>query len=1623
MPKPPPLALLIGVPSYDDEEFEDLPFISDDLDKLEKALLGAGYTVRRHPHELTDRDRIDNAIEMLCRTAESGQQLLIFLSGHGIHRDGRDYLVPSSADTTSRKFVERCVEIDFNGHIEDSRSRCGDVVVVVDACREGVKLREKGTGYAYKWSMQERRRSANRRIAYVYACSSGEVARWAEGQGGPYSLFTHAFSRAVTDSTILGSLTGIRDEVQRQLDDLTATIGKPPQNITVRGDDEQISRIQLVGRPAIVGPFTEISTWPEISLNHVVWSFTRTGVDPGNEPFSDDVLALREVVVDLSRSWAIKYRGLRSRIDDDPWWDDQLAARIHIRLNWIIGHLVNPGKLIEAGRSPLSPAEAALLVLLPFAQQLHRLGCAVGSCDVVNSPESTESPQARRFSTFVRGEGRLYRRLIRLDEKDAMSSSAASIRWWLFHRWLARIPDSYHEDRITSILFQDDDVSSSRSSAELLLQEVVSSDRIARLLRALRSDPGATSSPHVSLSEVDPSADDPPSARTVAGGSPHEQILRERLIALLLLAAGEFAIDVTALPDVLVEHVASSGVQAADALATVRKARWAPRGRTRVLEADCSHQAVEVALSEHVGSIAEVLRRIDAAAGAGTDNTLAALQDLPTHTDAGRLRPSTDESGRPRYDEIGFRFRLDDERVQELLMGEQLYGDPALAVRELYQNALDACRYRRARMQYIEKCEVPVSPWNGSITFSHGIEDGRPWLECVDNGIGMTEKELSSVFFYAGARFADLPAFLEEYEVWASAGIDFFPNSRFGVGVLSYFMLGDEIKVSSTRFHRDGNLGTKVEVAIDGPGSLCHIQRVGPGSTSGTTVRVYLRPDVSVSCVDLLSRVLWVSEFSVRATDGDRSVQWQPGVISTRAPIGAEDPFELIDQGELTYTPATIVQQTSVDRVWWCDTLGARLADGLWAGDAPHGQIVNLTRDLAPQLTVDRRRILYSDDERESELVHAAVPDLICHAMNVVTPSWLSRLSLDDIGLADAVAREAIVQSASWPVGNDTVGTGLVGCFPPDGTIFSARSSVPYPPTHWRDERRLALLVAWRLKSYIAHGLVPGVTWGSAAELPPMLPSDVFLLSINGSQLDLDLDFEKKVPAARVVAAAARLQWPATRAAARLQELGALLPAYDWPQTEMNNFDYSLLLAALYTDPTWHDLSIMLPAQNVLFAAARLEWSVVEVATRLRELGVRIPDQDWPEFRLSEEDQRLLTPSLRGVSLVDLNLPLVPAQVIVAALDIGWSASAAMARLSRLGASVPDYRWPTDQLVDLDRVLVTGNRNNEWVNLEEPISKAWVIVAAAASRNSPSVVAERLRKLGATVDECDYDEIRLSADDQRLLSRDLDGSGPWVDIAGPLSFSHIVIAALSLDRSPLEISARFAELEIEVALPPGPAGTLGLDDRKILSQDISGYAPWLPTHKPVPAAHILAAAAEVGQSPSAVASRLREFDLTVPELAWPSDGQLSWQDRILISVNATGKPPWIPLEEALAVSQIMALAGRTGSSAAAVATRFAELGVKVPAHDWSDDILQPTDWLLIALPWLHDRIVRYEIVWPDISRPLELYHLAPSINGTRLTVAQAARRMQQLGFMLPPEMIVESQEGIAASWDAVSEKL
>ncbi|PIM66010.1 hypothetical protein CTU88_45615, partial [Streptomyces sp. JV178] len=119
---------------------------------------------------------------------------------------------------------------------------------------------------------------------------------------------------------------------------------------------------------------------------------------------------------------------------------------------------------------------------------------------------------------------------------------------------------------------------------------------------------------------------------------------------------------------------------------------------------------------------------------AGADETLTPRLTMTQRASAEGVEAALGDDDRPKFESYG-KFQVDPRRVQELLMGDQLYRSPGLAIRELYQNALDACRYRRARTQFLATRPEGRArdDWEGRIRFEQGVgPDGRPYLLCED---------------------------------------------------------------------------------------------------------------------------------------------------------------------------------------------------------------------------------------------------------------------------------------------------------------------------------------------------------------------------------------------------------------------------------------------------------------------------------------------------------------------------------------------------------------------------------------------------------------------------------------------------------------------------------------------------------------------------------------------------------------------------------------------------------------------------------------------------------------------------------------------------------------------------
>lgn len=174
-----------------------------------------------------------------------------------------------------------------------------------------------------------------------------------------------------------------------------------------------------------------------------------------------------------------------------------------------------------------------------------------------------------------------------------------------------------------------------------------------------------------------------------------------------------------------------------------------------------------------------------------------------------------------------YSIKLNESAVVKLLMGENLYPNPKVAVRELLQNSIDACFVRQGKEHtYIPHVEV-----------SFEADDEHVWLVVKDDGIGMDEYVLSNYFLKIGKSYyssSDFKTMIGEKDFTS-----FNPISRFGIGFLSVFMVGDYVKVyTRNKFSKTNPNGSVL--MVDGTESLAIFQKDNT-LEQGTTIKVQLK--------------------------------------------------------------------------------------------------------------------------------------------------------------------------------------------------------------------------------------------------------------------------------------------------------------------------------------------------------------------------------------------------------------------------------------------------------------------------------------------------------------------------------------------------------------------------------------------------------------------------------------------------------------------------------------------------------------------------------------------------------------------------------------------------------------
>lgn len=247
----------------------------------------------------------------------------------------------------------------------------------------------------------------------------------------------------------------------------------------------------------------------------------------------------------------------------------------------------------------------------------------------------------------------------------------------------------------------------------------------------------------------------------------------------------------------------------------------------------CKHPAYQAAALTYMGWIDQELEAAHSICRRQPRDISGYQLQLPTHVDRSRIEPDGDSY---RYHDLEFSLSRDE--IIRLLMTDKLYGGEHLCIRELLQNSLDALRYRQALFADSD------TQWsNGKVEFRHFVDDdGYEVVECRDNGVGMDESIIRRFLVKVGRSYYRSPEFERERTRLRASGNDFDPCSRFGIGFMSCFMLGDRITIETRKDYGHGRQwGEPLVVEIQGLSGLLVVRKGSGQQPIGTTVRIVSR--------------------------------------------------------------------------------------------------------------------------------------------------------------------------------------------------------------------------------------------------------------------------------------------------------------------------------------------------------------------------------------------------------------------------------------------------------------------------------------------------------------------------------------------------------------------------------------------------------------------------------------------------------------------------------------------------------------------------------------------------------------------------------------------------------------
>ncbi|WP_299250183.1 ATP-binding protein [uncultured Lacinutrix sp.] len=190
------------------------------------------------------------------------------------------------------------------------------------------------------------------------------------------------------------------------------------------------------------------------------------------------------------------------------------------------------------------------------------------------------------------------------------------------------------------------------------------------------------------------------------------------------------------------------------------------------------------------------------------------------------------------FEKKQFEFILDQTKILDLLIGHTLYNDSSVVLRELTQNGIDASKLKKYELD-----NIGTNNYEPEIKISWKSKERE--LCFMDNGTGMTLEIIQNHLLKVGSsRYQD--------ENFIKNNPDFSSISRFGIGLLTCFLIANDIDIITKSSEADKAILLRIK-KIHGKYLLKYLtidKLPNEIKEHGTIIKLYVRSEVKLNNIE-----------------------------------------------------------------------------------------------------------------------------------------------------------------------------------------------------------------------------------------------------------------------------------------------------------------------------------------------------------------------------------------------------------------------------------------------------------------------------------------------------------------------------------------------------------------------------------------------------------------------------------------------------------------------------------------------------------------------------------------------------------------------------------------------------